>query len=96
MNKQEKISEAIAKVLGVDFEDMKERISQRRVNYARDMFCYFLRNQSDATLEETGLLLGGRKRPTVYRSVNNITGMCNVYDWVKEDINNIKSELNDY
>ena len=89
---KEKISEAITKILGVEFSDISGRTYQRRVNYARDMFCYFIRKETDATFAETGLLLD-RNRSTAYDSVAKIEGLRSAYNWVEDDINNIESEL---
>ena len=63
------IIDSIEIVLSVPYLLMATKTRQREISYARQLSMYFLRKHTDLTLNQIGLIFGGRNHATILHAV---------------------------
>jgi chromosomal replication initiator protein len=75
-----RIVKAILEVLGVEGSTMLSKSRKRDAVFARQVVAYFLRENTQLTLRDIGLMIGGRDHTTIIHSIQTIRDQVAVDD----------------
>ena len=87
------ILEAVASFYRVSLEELQSPSRSRRIARPRQIACYLIRQETEASLSQIGSLLGGRDHSTVLHACDRIASLIDEDDSVRRQIQAIREQL---
>lgn len=85
------VIEVILKYTNTSFDNMVKANRDRGLVYVRQLICYFLRQTTNLTLREIGVMIGRKDHTSVLHGIRSIEGFLTYDDMVINDVKTLRS-----
>ena len=89
----ERIIELVAKEWQISVADLRGRDRSQKVAQPRQVAMYLLRKETDSSLPQIGVLIGGRDHTTVMYAIEKVSGDIETKTELRKRVVNVKQQL---